>query len=113
MKQKNEQHLANALSAMVERERSRSLAPMAADRIVRAARNQGLIGLERPDSFVQGILGWSRPVVAICLTILVLLVAYNIRLSTELPGMDTPTARVLGLPSVTLALAFDPDFEEH
>ncbi len=108
-----EDHLSAALHSMVERERSQSLEPMAADRIVRLVRSQGLIGQERTDPFVQGILGWARPVVAICLTILVLLVAYNVRLSTELPGMDTPTARVLGLPSATVALAFDPDFEEH
>ncbi len=113
MTQKNERHLSSALRAMVERERHRSVAPMATDRIVRLARGHGLVGQERTDPFVEGILGWARPVVAICLTILVLLVAYNVRLSNELPGMDTPTARVLGLPSATVALAFDPDFEEH
>ncbi|PIQ62854.1 MAG: hypothetical protein COV99_05025 [Bacteroidetes bacterium CG12_big_fil_rev_8_21_14_0_65_60_17] len=113
MKQKHERDLSNALRSMVERERDRALGPMAADRIVRAARTHGLIGHELPDLLVQGIIGWARPVVAVCLTILLLLVAYNVRLSTELPGMDTPTARVLGLPSVTVALAFDPDFEDH
>jgi len=113
MNPNNERQLSDALRAMVERERSRSIAPMAADRILRTARGHGLVGKERTDPFVEGILGWARPVVAICLTILVLLVAYNVRLSNELPGMDSPTARVLGLPSATVALAFDPDFEEH
>lgn len=105
------------LAEMVDQERKKAVRPMLADRIVRTAREQGLVGLgARRSAFEDmtfGILGWFRPVVAICLLVLALLIAYNIRLTTSLPGMDSPTDRLLGLPSVSVAVAYDPDFEDH
>ncbi len=105
------------LGSMVEQERKEALRPMLADRIVRTAREQGLVGQAAPrgafDDTTFGILGWFRPVVAACLVVLIGLLVYNLRLTTDMPGIDSTADRLLGLPSVTVAVAYNPDFEDH
>lgn len=112
-----DRHLQTLLTRMVDAERAEAVKPMLADRIVRQAREQGLIGLQRRNGSLEtvtnGILGWFRPMVVVCLLALAVLVAYNIRLTTDLPGIDSRADRLLGLPSVTLTVAYDPDFENH
>ncbi|MEQ9103963.1 MAG: hypothetical protein RIE53_04635 [Rhodothermales bacterium] len=105
------------LGSMVEQERKEALRPMLADRIVRKAREQGLVGQKASrgafDDMTFGILGWFRPVVAACLVVLIGLLLYNLRLTTDMPGIDSTADRLLGLPSVTVAVAYNPDFEDH
>ena len=109
----NEQRLAEALTGMVEREKRTVIQPMLTDRIVRRAREQGVLQTAARASVSVGIVGWARPLVLASLLVLAVLVAYNFRLSTGIPGVASTTDRVFGLPSVTVAVAFDPDFEDH
>ena len=105
--------LIKSMQHMVETERSASMMSMPTERIMRAVKAASVRGNRVEDCLERELLSWFRPVVAAGRLIILALAAYNVRLSQQNDFEQTPAEMVLGLYPVTVAAAYDLNFESH
>ena len=105
--------LVHSLRHMVEAERNASMMSMPTERVLRAVRAAGLRPGRVEEFLERELLSWFRPVFVAGLLIIVALAAYNIELSQNNDYEQSATEMVLGLQPVTLASAYDIDFDHH
>lgn len=105
--------LVHSLRHMVESERSASMMSMPAERVLRAVRAAGVRTGKVEDFLERELLSWFRPVFVAGVLIIVALAAYNIELSQNNDYEQSATEMVLGLQPVTVAVAYDIDFDHH
>lgn len=101
----------SSLRRMVEAERERSMMSMPSERVMRAVRAAASAYKE---SFLEReLVSWFRPVMALGVIIILALAAYNFDLSRNNDHNQTATEMVLGLHPVTVAAAYDIEFDHH
>ena len=105
--------LVHSLRHMVESERAASMMSMPTERVLRAVRAAGIRPGRVEEFLERELLSWFRPVFVAGLLIIVALAAYNIELSQNNDYEQSATEMVLGLQPVTLASAYDIDFDHH
>lgn len=105
--------LVHSLRHMVESERSASMMSMPAERVLRAIRAAGVRTGKVEDFLERELLSWFRPVFVAGVLIIMALAAYNIELSQGNDYEQSATEMVLGLQPVTVAVAYDIDFDHH
>ena len=105
--------LVHSLRHMVEAERNASMMSMPTERVLRAVRAAGFRPGRVEEFLERELLSWFRPVFVAGLLIIVALAAYNIELSQNNDYEQSATEMVLGLQPVTLASAYDIDFDHH
>ena len=105
--------LVHSLRHMVEAERNASMMSMPTERVLRAVRAAGIRPGRVEEFLERELLSWFRPVFVAGLLIIVALAAYNIELSQNNDYEQSATEMVLGLQPVTLASAYDIDFDHH
>lgn len=103
----------HSLRDMVETERSVSMMSMPAERVMRAVKAARKRGSVVEDFLERELLSWFRPVVAAGLVVILALAAYNFEMSKQNDYDQTATEMVLGLHPVTVATAFDINFDSH
>ncbi|MDA0379257.1 MAG: hypothetical protein O3C45_05140 [Bacteroidetes bacterium] len=105
--------LIHSLRNMVESERSASMMSMPAERVMRALRAAGVRPGRVEEFLERELLSWFRPVFVAALLLIAVLAAYNVELSLQNDYDQTATEMVLGLQPVTVAAAYDIDFDHH
>jgi len=102
----------NALRRMVHSERSAYMMSMPAERVMRAVKAAS--SRKRRDAYLERqLISWFRPVMAAGLLVILMLAFYNFDLSRENDVHQTPAEMVLGLHPVTVAAAYDLEFDHH
>jgi hypothetical protein len=105
------QEVVTSLRLMVENERQASMMSMPTERVMRAVRAANSL---RKESFLEReLISWFRPVMALGVVIILALVVYNVDLSRQNDHFQTPTEMVFGLHPVTVAAAYDIEFDHH
>lgn len=105
------QEVVSSLRRMVNVERERSMMSMPTERVMRAVRASASTYKE---SFIERELAsWFRPVMALGMVIILALAVYNFDLSRQNDHIQTTTEMVLGLHPVTVAAAYDIEFDHH
>lgn len=105
------QEVVSSLRRMVNVERERSMMSMPTERVMRAVRASASMYKE---SFIERELAsWFRPVMALGMVIILALAVYNFDLSRQNDHIQTTTEMVLGLHPVTVAAAYDIEFDHH
>ena len=125
MKRKDENHLSmepeetglspdtvSALQRMVQTERSASMMSMTTERVMRAVK-AGYSSKRREAYLERELISWFRPVVGAGLVVILALAFYNVDKSRENDHHQTPAEMVLGLHPVTVAAAYDLEFDHH
>ncbi len=102
----------SALRRMVQSERSASMMSMPTERVMRAVK--AAYSSKRRQAFLEReLVSWFRPVVGAGLVVILALAFYNFDQSRENDHHQTPTEMVLGLHPVTVAAAYDLEFDHH
>lgn len=102
----------SALRRMVQSERSVSMMSMPTERVMRAVKAAS--SRKRREAYLEHeLISWFRPVVAAGLVVILALAFYNFDLSRENDHNQTATEMVLGLHPVTVAAAYDLEFDHH
>ncbi len=105
------QDVVTSLRRMVEVERSASMMSMPTERVMRAVR---AAASPYKESFLEReLISWFRPVMALGMIIILALAVYNFDLSRQNDHDQTTTEMVLGLHPVTVAAAYDIEFDHH
>lgn len=100
-----------SLRRMVEAEREVSMMSMPTERVMRAVR---AAASPYRESFVEReLVSWFRPVLALGVVVILALAVYNFDLSRKNDYPQTATEMVLGLQPVTVATAYDIEFDHH
>ena len=103
--------LQESLREMVEGESEQVRHSILTDNILRAVRPK-TVGMRTFDELWSGTLvAWFRPVVVAGLLLIFLLAAYNARKTSPEMAQLTTTERVLGLHPITVASAYDTEFD--
>ena len=103
--------LVNDLRRMVEDERARSMMSMPSERVMRAIR--ATVAAQRATFLDRELVSWFRPVLALGVMVIMMLAVYNFDLSRQNDYPQTPAEMVLGLQPVTVAAAYDIEFDHH
>ncbi len=103
--------LVNNLRRMVDDERARSMMSMPSERVMRAIRAS--IAAQRVTFLERELVSWFRPVLALGVMVIMMLAVYNFDLSRQNDHPQTPAEMVLGLQPVTVAAAYDIEFDHH
>lgn len=103
--------LVNDLRRMVDVERDRSMMSMPTERVMRAIRAS--IAAQRVAFLERELVSWFRPVLALGVMVIMMLAVYNFDLSRQNDHSQTPAEMVLGLQPVTVAAAYDIEFDHH
>jgi hypothetical protein len=103
--------LVNDLRRMVEAERARSMMSMPSERVMRAIR--ATVAVQRATFVERELVSWFRPVLALGVMVIMMLAVYNFDLSRQNDHPQTPAEMVLGLQPVTVAAAYDIEFDHH
>lgn len=103
--------LVNDLRRMVDVERGRSMMSMPTERVMRAIRAS--IAAQRVAFLERELVSWFRPVLALGVMVIMMLAVYNFDLSRQNDHPQTPAEMVLGLQPVTVAAAYDIEFDHH
>lgn len=103
--------LVNDLRRMVDVERDRSMMSMPTERVMRAIRAS--IAAQRVAFLERELVSWFRPVLALGVMVIMMLAVYNFDLSRQNDHPQTPAEMVLGLQPVTVAAAYDIEFDHH
>lgn len=103
--------LVNDLRRMVDVERDRSMMSMPTERVMRAIRAS--IAAQRVTFLERELVSWFRPVLALGVMVIMMLAVYNFDLSRQNDHSQTPAEMVLGLQPITVAAAYDIEFDHH
>ena len=103
--------LSQELRMLVHEERDETMMSMPTERVMRALgasrswKKENVLSLE--------LVSWFRPVVLAGSFVILMLIAYNVKLSSTNDYDQSPTEMLLGLPPVTVASAYELSIEEH
>lgn len=103
--------LVHSLRHMVESERSASMMSMPTERVLRAVRAAGMSPNRVEEFLERELLSWFRPVFVAGLLVIFALAAYNVELSQKNDYEQSTAEMVLGLQPVTVAVAYDIEFD--
>ncbi|MGA0255233.1 MAG: hypothetical protein EBR20_00795 [Bacteroidetes bacterium] len=103
--------LVRDLRRMVVAECNRSMMSMPAERVMRAVRVSP--AAQRIGFVERELVNWFRPVLALGIIVIMALAVYNFDLSRQNDHLQTPAEMVLGLQPVTVAAAYDIEFDHH
>jgi len=103
--------LVRDLRRMVVAECNRSMMSMPAERVMRAVRVSP--AAQRIGFVERELVNWFRPVLALGIIVIMALAVYNFDLSRQNDQLQTPAEMVLGLQPVTVAAAYDIEFDHH
>ena len=105
------QEVVTSLRRMVETERQSSMMSMPTERVMRAVRSA--VSMRKESFLERELISWFRPVVALGMVVILALVVYNFDMSRQNDQAQTTTEMVFGLHPVTVAAAYDIEFDHH
>ncbi len=102
-----------SLRKMVDAERQSSMMSMPEERVMRAVRAASRRHVDGTEVIERELISWFRPVVVAGLVVIMALAFYNFDLARNNDHHQTATEMVLGLHPVTVASAYDLNFDSH
>ena len=101
------------LRSLVTTERDEAMMSMPTDRVMRALKRAST--WKKEEVWFNDLFSWFRPVFAAGVFVIIVLAVYNVRLATSSGGdfEQTATEKVLGLPPITVASAYDFTLDDH